>query len=141
MIAMHRNHEARNAAFSSQARFFSLYAGDRGFRTFELCPAGPESYVTLFKAYPSYKLPETMKGLVPQFQSLTHLLQVRMCMLATIRLYQSLRSQEQEKLAGEDDVFVDDDDDWIYENHTIHCDDPTLASSPITSPYPEYGEI
>ncbi|KAF9904781.1 hypothetical protein EC991_002351, partial [Linnemannia zychae] len=76
-IMVHRLQQAKNDEFQKNARFFSLYAGDRGFRTLEIRAMGARSYVAVCKVHQSYSLPSTLGNLVLQFQSLVHILQIR----------------------------------------------------------------
>ncbi|KAF9119394.1 hypothetical protein BGX30_003868, partial [Mortierella sp. GBA39] len=116
-IMVHRLQQAKNDEFQRSARFFGLYAGDRGFRTLEIRAAGARSYVAVCKVHQSYSLPSTLGNLILQFQSLTHILQIRACVVETMNTYEQT---------------FEPDHDWLYSNDNITPEDETLASSPIS---------
>ncbi|KAF9896864.1 hypothetical protein BX616_006620 [Lobosporangium transversale] len=120
-IMVHRLQQAKNDDFQTRARFFSIYAGDRGFRTLELRAAGSRTYVALCKIHKCYSLPPFYDNLSKQFQSLTHILQLRACASETIYLYQQVLRNP---------YGLNESDDWLYENSNVSLDDETLASSP-----------
>ncbi|KAG0266304.1 hypothetical protein BG011_002712 [Mortierella polycephala] len=109
-IMLSRLDEAHDDSFQKVARFFGIYTGDRGFQAFELRPAGEHSYVTLHHVYHPHELPTNMNDLKAHFQGLTKLLQIRMCLLATIEMYRSTTK------AAEDGTCQEEDDMWwLYE--------------------------
>ncbi|KAF9941402.1 hypothetical protein BGZ65_003799 [Modicella reniformis] len=124
-IMAHRLKQAWDHDFRGEARFFGVYAGDKGFRTIEMRAAGSSTYVTFCKVYKVYCLPPTLDDLTLQFQSLAHLLQVRACVTQTMASYEKILSDRADR---------DDDNGWLYENDSVDLYDETLASSPICSP-------
>ncbi|KAF9353479.1 hypothetical protein BGX26_008766, partial [Mortierella sp. AD094] len=94
----------------------------KGFRTLEMKAAGPRTYITLCKMHQSSSLPSTSGNLLLQFQSLTHILQVRVSNFGNPKsLVPKILNRIEES---------DDDDDWLYNNCNVDLDDETLAFSP-----------
>ncbi|GJJ68510.1 hypothetical protein EMPS_00856 [Entomortierella parvispora] len=117
-----RLQDTMNRNFKYKARFFGIYSGDRGYQSFELRPAGIGSHVSLFKEYPVYELPTSLGDMRAHIQGVVHLLQIRLCMIHTMRAY----------YLSEQDL---EGDAWIYGNSRNERDVvPIVASSPIASP-------
>ncbi|KAG0213883.1 hypothetical protein BGX28_003307 [Mortierella sp. GBA30] len=117
LIAAHRLAEEHSAHFREEARFFSIYAGGRGFVTMEVRPCPTSQYVMLSHTYDEFTLP-TITG------SWTA------CIKATIAKYTEC-SRQREAATTERNNGTDDDS-WLYrssQRRTVY--DPTLCSSPI----------
>ncbi|KAF9197595.1 hypothetical protein BGZ49_001891 [Haplosporangium sp. Z 27] len=122
-IMKHRSQDSTNLTFKDTARFFGVYTGDRGFKSFEIRPAGEGTYISLFKEFPVYGLPTQAIDMKPHVQGIVHLLQIRKCLIETINLHHRTEPTNQEK-----------DISWIYDNTRSRLgSEITLASSPISS--------
>ncbi|KAF9967232.1 hypothetical protein BGZ73_000656, partial [Actinomortierella ambigua] len=111
LIAAHRLAELHSTEFRKEARFFSLYAGGRGFVTMELRPCPASGYVMLAHTYDKFILPATE------------------CMKTTIATYNECNRKQEEATTRDEDS---DHDTWLYQQPSrSHVYDPTLCSSPI----------
>ncbi|ORZ27669.1 hypothetical protein BCR41DRAFT_392126 [Lobosporangium transversale] len=117
LISSHRFQEQPSSHFRSQARFFAIYSGGRGFKTMEMRASPFSAYIMLVHLYSSYQLPPTATVWKLQSQGLAHLLQVRSCVKRTVEMYET---EESEK----------GDDEWLYSSLEKHIYDETLGSSP-----------
>ncbi|KAF9158065.1 hypothetical protein BGX21_003863 [Mortierella sp. AD011] len=128
LIATHRTKEAKSSYFKDNARFISLYSGERGFKAYELRACVRSKYIMLLYSYPSFVLPSKEEGWKVQIRGLVHLLQIRMCLIKTIMLYNKATEDSEEEEYG-----------WMYDLNHEEVDDTTLASSPIME-YTEHDE-
>ncbi|KAF9412656.1 hypothetical protein BGZ94_000969 [Podila epigama] len=115
--------DTKNSRFKDKARFFGIYTGDRGFRSFELRPAGVGSYISIYKEFPVYDLPASASDMRGHIQGVAHLLQLRMAMVNTIEAYHEMELPMEYQGT-----------DWIYENSRGDHAEVTIASSPVASP-------
>ncbi|KAF9931528.1 hypothetical protein BGZ65_004864, partial [Modicella reniformis] len=131
-IMTHRLQDTANRHFKDDARFFGVYTGDRGFRSFELRPARVESYVSLYREHPVYELPTSVTDMKAHVQGIVHLLQLRECMIDTIASYR--RIEQGDDIGNESEQ--EQDLSWVYGNGRGGLDgETTLASS--LSDYPD----
>ncbi|KAG0304346.1 hypothetical protein BGZ99_002419, partial [Dissophora globulifera] len=116
-ILTDRVQDAHNRTFRGAARLFGIYTGDRGFKTFEMKLAPGDSYVVLYKDYPTYELPSALGNMHQHVQGMT-------VMKATIAAY--LEPQQEQEQEEEEDLS------WMYGNQHNDLDaETTLASSPL----------
>ncbi|KAF9187376.1 hypothetical protein BGZ51_001343 [Haplosporangium sp. Z 767] len=117
LIATHRLAEEPSADFCEEARFFSIYAGGRGFITMEIRPCPISQYVMLTHTYDEFTLPATTGSWTA-------------CMKATIAKYTECARQRE--AAATESNNGSDDDSWLYRlSQRRHVYDLTLCSSPI----------
>ncbi|KAF9157213.1 hypothetical protein DFQ26_009028 [Actinomortierella ambigua] len=126
-IASQRLQERPHARFRKEARFFSIYSGDLDFKTLEMRACPFSSRIMLFREYDWHELPATPRTWRRHVQGLAHLLQVRSCVTATVKMYDEILSKEE----------IDDDSgeersgrEWLYKPSTTRVYDDTLGSSP-----------
>ncbi|KAG0250182.1 hypothetical protein BG011_008585 [Mortierella polycephala] len=131
LIASHRLQEQPHSRFREQARFFSIYSGGRGFKTMEMRNCPFSSYTMLVHLYDSHLLPSTTGIWKQQAQGLAHLLQVRACAIATVRMYEACFNEETEDDSEEEEEEDDSDGEWLYDLSSNSVFDDTLGSSPI----------
>ncbi|CAO3572852.1 unnamed protein product [Mortierella alpina] len=129
LIASHRLQELPLDQFRKQARFFSMYSGGRGFKTMEMRTCPFSCYIMFVHMYDSHVLPSTTGAWKRQAQGLAHLLQVRACATATVRMYEACLNEE---IEGDDEEQEDESDgEWLYNSSSNHVFDDTLGSSPM----------
>ncbi|KAG0201378.1 hypothetical protein BGX31_003838 [Mortierella sp. GBA43] len=127
LIASHRLQEVPHDRFREQARFFSVYSGGRGFKAMEMRPCPFSPYIMLVHLFGSHTLPTTPVNWKQQTQGLAHLLQIRACTAATIRLYETCTSED--PIDGDEE---DNEGEWLYHHSSSgHVFDETLGSSPL----------
>ncbi|KAG0260335.1 hypothetical protein DFQ27_003602 [Actinomortierella ambigua] len=126
-IASQRLQELSHARFRKEARFFSIYSRGLDFKTLEMRACPFSSRIMLFREYDWHELPATPRTWRRHVQGLTHLLQVRSCVTATVKMYDEILSKEE----------TDDDSgegrsgrEWLYKPSTTRVYDDTLGSSP-----------
>ncbi|KAF8933613.1 hypothetical protein BGZ47_010785 [Haplosporangium gracile] len=129
LIASHRLQEQPHNQFRKQARFFSMYSGGRGFKTMEMRTSPFSSYIMLVHMYDSYLLPSIPGTWKQQAQGLAHLLQVRACATATVRMYEVTWNDETED--GNEEEEYNSDGEWLYNYSSNQVFDDTLGSSPM----------
>ncbi|KAF9123858.1 hypothetical protein BGW39_008637 [Mortierella sp. 14UC] len=131
LIASHRLQEQPHSRFREQARFFSIYSGGRGFKTMEMRTCPFSSYTMLVQLYDSHILPSTTGTWKQQAQGLAHLLQVRACAIATMKMYEACFNKKTEDDSEEEEEEDDSDGEWLYDFSSNHAFDDTLGSSPM----------
>ncbi|KAF9290208.1 hypothetical protein BGZ68_007679 [Mortierella alpina] len=129
LIVSHRLQEQPHTQFHKEARFFSIYSGGRGFKTMEMRTCPYSGYIMIAHLYDSHLLPSTTGTWKQQAQGLAHLLQVRACAAATVRLYEACLSEETDDDKEEEEDCSDGE--WLYSSSSNHVFDDTLGSSPM----------
>ena len=88
MLATSRILEANSEQFVEIARFFAVYSGGPGFKTFQLRPTKNSPYIFLHQAHTSHVLPSEPLAWIPQIKGIAHLLRVRASTCGNISFFQ-----------------------------------------------------
>ncbi|KAI7815748.1 hypothetical protein BC939DRAFT_92300 [Gamsiella multidivaricata] len=131
LLASGRTQDIKLENFVESARFFAVYSGGPGFKTFQLRPTKKSPYIFLHQAHRSHILPSAPQQWTRQIQGIAHLLRVRAAMAGTIQHYQRcLTTMDEDGSADESDM---DDPRWLYQDPESPSEDQTLGSSPLAN--------
>ncbi|KAF9168027.1 hypothetical protein BGX21_010900 [Mortierella sp. AD011] len=132
LLASIRTQEVKQDDFVKNARFFAVYSGGPGFKTFQLRPTVKSPYIFLHQAHTTYILPSSPQTWTRQIQGIAHLLRIRAAMTETIQHYHhclaSMEKQDEDDFSDESDM---DDPRWLYQDSESPKEDQTLGSSPL----------